>query len=115
MKRDMELIRSLILSLETAESGTDSSDINIAGYDEKSIAYHMTLLTEGGFIRTSQMRAGVIFNAMTWSGHDFADACRDEGVWKKSISAVKDKAASASFDVLLSVLKSTLTTLIVGS
>jgi len=41
---------------------------------------------------------------MTWAGHDFLDACRDEGMWQKAKSIIGEQMKSAPFDVLKTVL-----------
>ena len=47
---------------------------------------------------------------LTSAGHDFADAARDEGRWRKATGLVKDKAGGVTIDVmkelLISLIKS---------
>lgn len=108
MKRDMHLIRRLVLLFETVAPGTESDSLEI-DVDTDVIDYHLRLMGEAGLIEISTMRSGVVFRRMTWAGHDFADACRDEVLWKRTMRTIADKATSVTFDVLLHLLKGTLT------
>lgn len=46
----------------------------------------------------------VTFRALSWKGQEFLDTIRDDSIWKKT----KEKAGSASFDVLAAVAKAVL-------
>ncbi len=107
MKRDMQVIRKLILYLEEAEPGCDSDDIDLE-LDTDVLEYHMRLMDEAGLICITPMRGGVIFNRMTWQGHDFADAARDDVVWKKTLRKVAETTKSVTFELLTHLLKGTL-------
>lgn len=108
MKRDIGLVRKLILCLETNELPADSDELNLE-VDQDAIDYHLRLMIEAGLIMGTTMRGGVIVSRLTWEGHDFADACRDDVVWKKTIRHIGEKTKSVTFDVLVSVLKGILT------
>ena len=113
MKRDMNVIRKLILFCETAENGTGSDDIDL-DVDDDVLDYHLRLMDEAGLIKTQRTNSGVLFIRMTWTGHDFADACRDDVVWKRTMRTIAEKTKSVTFDVPLHVLKGTLTTTLLG-
>lgn len=40
MKRDMELVRLILLKIEEEYSSTAISNLNISGYDMETVAYH---------------------------------------------------------------------------
>ena len=42
---------------------------------------------------------------MTWKGHDFLDATKDETVWDKARQTILKPAAGIAFDVLVDWLK----------
>ncbi|ARW15261.1 hypothetical protein S101446_00120 [Komagataeibacter europaeus] len=46
----------------------------------------------------------VTFRALSWKGQEFLDTIRDDSIWKKT----KEKAGSASFDILTAVAKAVL-------
>lgn len=118
MKRDLELIRKLVLAAEASETGYVLDDIEIEGYLKEQVGYHAYLLVDAGLAKgldvtcvsdtTPQWRV----LHLTSAGHDFADASRDESTWKKATGIVKDKASGVTLDVmkqvLISVVKNTL-------
>jgi hypothetical protein len=50
MKRDMELVRKIILKLEDQPTGF-TKDFSIDGYSEEQIRYHNSILLEAGWVR----------------------------------------------------------------
>lgn len=113
MKRDMELIRKLVLAIEDAPAGWAPSDLQIEGFTGEQIAYHSYLLVDAGLAvgaeTTSFESAGpeYMLSYLTWAGHEFADACRNDTIWRKSIALIKEKAGSVTFEVLKQVLVTT--------
>ncbi|MBL9188769.1 MAG: DUF2513 domain-containing protein [Opitutaceae bacterium] len=47
---------------------------------------------------------------MTWSGHDFLDAMRDEGIWKMAQDSILKPIGGVAFEVLKEWLKSQMRT-----
>jgi hypothetical protein len=99
MKRDLGLIRELLLNLEALEKttfdivtvGSSEPEIAVEGYGTDQVDYHMGLLYEAGLITSGQdidaMSDGTwIFRRLTWAGHDFLDTVRDPEVWKRTKS-----------------------------
>jgi len=106
MKRDMDLIRFLLLQRESGEAagGTDA-------YPEDVKAYHAALLLDAGFIDGVSEYApngsvGCVFvHRLTWAGHDFLDAARSDTVWNKAKEKVLKPGLSWTFSALLEFLK----------
>jgi len=109
MKRDMDLIRELLLKLESlpAERGAvfhiapDDVEVAVSGYDGDQIAYHLSLIREAGFIESpgSQPMDGITFSRLSWDGHDFLDAIRDPEIWAKTKRGAL-AAGGFTFDLL---------------
>ncbi len=112
MRRNMDLIRQIVLAIEDAVEPVTSSKLQIDGFTAKEIAYHCELITEAGlvdFIDTTHYGSeGSEFHIrrLTKTGHDLADACRSESIWRKLISDVSQKAGGLTLDVLLAYAKS---------
>jgi Hypothetical protein (DUF2513) len=96
MKRDMDLVRDLLLGVEADPrlDGTkwirpDERDnlgvVGIGPHSKREIAYHLELLIEAGLI---EGRSGVddvpAIARLTWQGHEFLDNIRDPEVWAKT-------------------------------
>ncbi len=106
MKRDMDLIRKILLAIE-AHPEPYSWDVllDIPGYSEKEICYQVKLLEEAGLIEARIMKAmGGVFkcavNSLTWAGHEFLEAARDNSRWNKAKKIILEKTGSLSFDML---------------
>lgn len=112
MKRDMDLIRSILLDIEESPAGEDW-DIETIAKDKEAatVAKHLELMIEAGFVKgkvdsdigcTEYWVSGI---ELTWEGYEFLDASRNSEVWKKVKSTVIDSGMSFSKDVLMSALK----------
>jgi DNA-binding transcriptional ArsR family regulator len=108
MKRDMDLVRRLLVLLEAKPGDTVDEITKVDGYDPTSVKYHLILLFEAGLITGEPTRYGssgrilnVIPSRLTWEGHEILAAARDESIWNK----VKSKLASSGADVPLALLK----------
>ena len=89
MKRDMDLVRLLLLAIEEVHDGT-GQQVKIPSFDrpEAEVTEHLFLLLDAGFIDgvdTSHMGGReLIVRRMTFAGYDFLDSIRDEEIWKKT-------------------------------
>ena len=106
MKRDMDLIRLLLLEQEQGEPPAGLSE-----YPQDVQAYHAALLVEAGLVvgivdeGPSGEVAATIVNRLTWAGHDFLDAARSDTTWNKVKGKVVKSGLSLTFSTLLEVLK----------
>lgn len=111
MKRDMDLIRKILLEIELYNGDDDIQTLRIEPYPDGVITYHVSLLKDAGLIDAtilfgwgSVKPTGYSIRHLTWQGHEFLDACRNEGIWTKA----KEKLQSIGGDVPLDVLKTVL-------
>jgi hypothetical protein len=99
MKRDIDLIRTILLRIEESD---DPTKINIKDFSIDhsidQIHYHLSLLHEAGFIHVNHFR-GIILSVsgLTWNGHDFLAAARDKGRWEKAKEVIFNKLGSNIF------------------
>ena len=111
MKRDMDLARQIMLELEETPYGGDLLSINIDGRNDAEITYHVMLLAEAGLIEARNLSAydGIRWTPtrLTWQGHDFLDAAKNETIWQKAKKYVQDKGGAVTFEVLKAVLAQT--------
>ncbi|WP_346033552.1 DUF2513 domain-containing protein [Erythrobacter westpacificensis] len=80
MKRDMDLIREILLWMENQDDDAFFFiHIPDFGRHEDTIG-HVLMLKSAGFLYESQK--GVL--RMSWEGHEFLDKVRDEEIWRKT-------------------------------
>ena len=101
MKRNMDLIRDLLLRIEAQHIPVGSAlllafdrpPLMAPGERVDDIAYAMRMIEDAGFLdlTPSQPAVGVAFRGMSWRGHDFLDSVRDPKIWQET----KDAASKA--------------------
>ncbi len=105
MKRDMELIRLLLLEVEQGKASA-----GLEAYSDEQQSYHAALLVEKGLVEGEVVRNNHGFPTvaamihLTWEGHDFLDSARNETIWKKAIALVKSKGVEASIELMKQLL-----------
>ena len=108
MKRDMDLVRKILLELEDAPYESGGLDLELEGYSPDQISYHVMLLNEAELIEANDLSTfggpKWIPKRLTWAGHEFIEASRDESRWEKAKNIMKEKGSGMAFDVLRSVL-----------
>ena len=97
MKRDMDLIRKILITIEEAPPGF----VKFNGED----ARHVELMVDAGLLFASIVPAGrgdIYANVerLSWAGHDFLNSMRDETIWRKAKEKVLIPGASWTFDIL---------------
>lgn len=106
MKRDLELIRKILLFFDAKPGSECVETLEIPGYDELSIKYHLVLLNDAGFLRCEEIKSTtsnriiyVVPFDLTWGGHEFLDKIRDQYVWDEVKNKINEKGfVSASID-----------------
>ena len=106
MKRDMDLVRLILLEIEkSSEDPRAQIYLEIPNYTSEQVSYHVMILNDAGLIEACDFSAMGSDNfwcpkRLTWSGHEFLDAARNDSIWNKA----KEKASSINFELLKEVL-----------
>ena len=106
MKRDMDLVRAILLALEADTSG-QGLKIEIPDYTQQQIDYHAELMAEAGLIEisvTETLKYKVIrVKRLTWAGHEFLDAARQNHIWNLAKDSI-NKVGGATIQIWIGVL-----------
>jgi hypothetical protein len=110
MKRDLKLVRLILLDVEATPPGQVIDGFTQEGYDERTIAEHVRLLIDANFLEgqvvqqfgTSAHEYAV--TGLTWQGHEFLANAKNDTVWKKVVAEAESKGASISMTVLNGLL-----------
>ena len=100
MKRDMDLIRAILLAVED-EPSSHAPEIEIQGYTQEQVGYHAELLKEAGFVEL--YNDSDMIRRLTWSGHEFLDSARDNTRWNQAKDKL-NKAGGASIPIWIALL-----------
>ena len=107
MKRDMDVIRKIILSVRDVDGAISS----VEGIEKQNFGFHVQMLEEAKLVNSSILtgNSGKIESArilrLTWKGEDFADVIVDDKAWKKAKENIIKKNASWTFYILLEFLE----------
>ena len=105
MKRDMDLARQILFEIEGLPNGNDvilQPEIENRSSDE--VSYHIMLLVQAGYIEGEEAPDGWHASSLTWLGHEFLDAARDESRWNKAKKIVMEKGGAITFEMLKQLL-----------
>jgi hypothetical protein len=116
LKRDLELVREILLRLEPLDAHyahpvplkIGEGPLKIDGYSNEAIAYHLRIMTEGGLIANN----GIMDDNLTlpgylgfnWLGHEFLDDVRDPKRWE-TLKGTANKLGGVGMGVLMDLAK----------
>ena len=102
-KREMDLIRRILIEVEQWPYAHMQDSLDIEGYKQGEVRYHIGLCVQAGLIEANEDSSGWTVVGLTWHGHEFLDASRDESRWTKAKS-IAGKVGGLSFDIFKAVL-----------
>lgn len=120
MKRDMDLVRLILLEIEDKYSSTAIYDLAVDGYDIETVAYHCKILYEAGLISDykAQYADNEIYvfgvGSLTWDGNDFLEKIRDDSQWKKVKETITKKGLPLVIDTIKSVANALISATVEG-
>ncbi len=110
MKRELELIRKILLKIEDDPGGWAPADLTCDGYTSEQVGYHAYLLIDGGYAQGEDISWGAsqgprsMIRTLTWKGHEFAAAARDDTRWNEVMGIVAKKGGSITVEILTQLL-----------
>ena len=110
MKRDMDLIRAILLKVESEPHGfAPQTEIEIPNYTQEEINYHVFLLGQADLAKVVEQTTfgakspvAKIIN-LTWQGHEFLDSARENQIWNQAKDTI-GKIGGASIQIWVMVL-----------
>lgn len=116
MKRDMDLIRDILIKVEEND-GKLFIKGNVGEEEYERDCYHVELLKEAGFLvaNITKTDGGIYYSVsisrLTWEGHNFLDNIRSDTVWKKVKSRLAKVGETASIEVISKIATTIVTQL----
>jgi len=96
MKRDLDLIRKIMIAIDSYE-GSGEPKLDIDGHLSDEVLGHLCLMEDGRFIHRGEVR-------LTWEGHEFLEASRDDGIWEKAKQIVIERTCGLNTETLKAAL-----------
>lgn len=110
MKFDPDLMRSILLDTEEIPAGQHAGGFTYEDRDQAEVYRHAQILIDEGFIEGKYIKGNmgqpIKFHVkdLTYRGHQFLANARNETVWKKALSSIRDTGKSMSIAVIEAVL-----------
>lgn len=97
MKRDMDLVRALLLFVESdpkfdgrgAIPCFDAKGLGFEQWSNQEVMYHLDMLLDAGYLTGKRSSIAPIVSGLSMPGHDFLDSVRDPVIWEKTKDAAK--------------------------
>jgi hypothetical protein len=109
MQRNMDLVRTILMRMESTPSGFAPGDLGVKSFLAEEIGYHAHIMMEDGLIEGSNdthlgsKSPQATPRALTWKGHEFLDLARDQDRWNRA-KAIIAKVGGAPISVWMKVL-----------
>jgi hypothetical protein len=112
LKRDMELVREVLLRVEAIEippggklpiNGWDPA-VQIEGYSPEDIDRHLRLLIDGDLLTGKAAMDGIITPGLSWQGCEFLDTIRSPEAWRRTKEAAA-KIGGVSLAIFAEIAK----------
>lgn len=121
MKRDMDLVRSILFEIEKLPPFSCET-ITIDGYSMQEIAYHCEMLYDEGYIKeynsiTCDNFDGVLrftVRDLTWEGQDLLEVIRQDTVWNRTKATIKEKGLSMVTGTIKTIASALITSMAEG-
>ena len=106
MKRDMDLVRQILLTIEERPPESASCGVTIPEYSKAELELHLRLMEDAGLVQ------GVSINSssasclrMTWHGYEFLETTRKDTLWQKAKEITIQQTGGLSIAALTEALK----------
>jgi hypothetical protein len=107
MPRNMDLVREILFALE---ENSYPQRLKEKGYTTDQIGYHIHIMGEAGLVNALDITAlGAEYfvampNGLTWSGHEFLDAAREQSLWQKAMDMLRSKGVPMTIEIVKTLL-----------
>jgi Hypothetical protein (DUF2513) len=113
MKRNMELIRKILLAVESWPPEGGDPTFTDLGRPEEEVTYNLYQAIEAGLLRGAvhEDSSGMVcvVSNLTPYGHDFLDNARSQYIWDEVMDDIKKRGiVSASVDIVKDMLDKTI-------
>jgi hypothetical protein len=108
MKRDMDLVRNIMLKAESLPPGPPIL-YRVSEVEDLVLLHHLELLIEAGLLRgkitRSQGSRGDVIgvSGLTWEGHEWIETVRSDRVWEETKTTLLENEGALTFELTKAV------------
>ncbi|MCW3110294.1 MAG: hypothetical protein JWQ09_4800 [Segetibacter sp.] len=105
----MDLCRDILIYVESLTFKSQPQKVQIDNYTDEEIQYHIKLLNQAGLIDAeniskSTQETSWRVHSLTWNGHEFVEASRNNSRWQEAKEIMKKNSVGMAFDTIKAVL-----------
>ena len=110
MKFDPDIVRQILLDVESISAGTFAHDIKLQGQDPDVVIRHIQILVQEEFIdgRIYLNEFGIASQCtlidLSYKGHQFLEIARSNTTWNKAKKSLKEKGIGMTINFLQEIL-----------
>lgn len=109
MKRDMNLVRNILLHVEQSDNTVLITGHEFVDINKATVCAHVKLIAAKGLIAGDWHSSGYKCTGLTWEGYELLDNIRDDSRWAVILKGIA-KSKTFSMGVLQSVAASVAST-----
>jgi hypothetical protein len=104
MKRDLDLVRQLLLQIEGLPAGPPAQ-YRTSEIEDPVLLAHFELVIASGLVngkisRSQSSRGDVIsISGLTWEGHEWIEMVRSQSVWNATKSMLLDSGGALTYEL----------------
>lgn len=108
MKRDLDLVREVLLQIEALPAGPPAQ-YRTSEIDDPVLLAHFELVIAAGLVngkiaRSQGARGDVIsISGLTWEGHEWLEMVRSQALWNEIKSSLMDNGGALTFELTKAV------------
>ena len=108
MKRDLDLVRQLLLQIEALPAGPPAQ-YRTSEIEDPVLLAHFELVIGAGLVngkiaRSQGARGDVIsISGLTWEGHEWIEMVRSQAVWNETRATLLDGAGALTYELTRAV------------
>ena len=108
MKRDLDLVRQILLQIEALPAGPPAQ-YRMSEIEDPVLLAHFELVLASGLVngkisRSQSSRGDVIsISGLTWEGHEWIETVRSDAVWNETKSTLLDSGGALTYDLTKAV------------
>src|SRR5688572_11501611 len=120
MKRDMDLVRKILFKMADNDKHSSYSPghLKVDGYTQQQVDYHLKMMAQADLLHIDTMeqtsyvskspewttpKVYMSYYSVSWNGHEFLEAARDNTRWEKAKGAMAH-AGGFAVDVMKQLL-----------
>lgn len=112
MKRDLDLMREILLFIEehSPPHGGLDKPLEISGYDRDTVFAHTELLIDEGYIDAKVLHGmtgihDIMVDRLTNRGHDAIAAARNKPMWQNAKKTAAEQGVSLTLGLMVELVK----------